>query len=87
METFMSRVSWQPTLDIDQLVFQLLLAMVLHPLTNIPNFSSIRRECLHHPDKPITRGLARHLPPPDFPIHHAYISLENTGNVLRTRFA
>lgn len=74
-----------PLLDIDQLVFRLLLAMVIHPLPNIPNFSSIRREFLHHSDKPIIRGLVRCLPPLEFPSHRAYdISLENTDNVLRS---
>lgn len=69
-----------PLLDINQLVFQHLLTIVLHPVTNIPNFASIQHEFLHHSGKTITKGLVKCIP--EILIHYAYfLSLENISKV------
>ena len=46
-----------PRLTLINYLFRNLLAIGVHPLTNTPNFTSIRPKFLHHANKAITKAV------------------------------
>ena len=59
METFndTGHSLYLPRLTLINYLFRNLLAIGVHPLTNTPNFTSIRPKFLHHANKAISKAM------------------------------